>query len=210
MDTAVQGEKKTLYGCHVKASFELFRNSTPREEYKDGVLLCATIVRLRLFSLLRTPWPTLRRIALPLASTNTMPRRAATPLTLTRIPPPGPCSLPLFVVVCWRLTLSLSRIKNPLAGIPKAQLLNDVERFARDKDMPEMSDLLKKGALVAQDPASFESIEELDENEKTALRREITHKWSQPRTLYLTVILCSVGAAVQSVFSSFLKYGFDH
>jgi len=103
----------------------------------------------------------------------------------------------------------LSRIKNPLAGIPKAQLLNDVERFAAEKDMTDITDLLKKGALVAQDPASFESIEELDEDEKTALRREITHKWSQPRVLYLTVILCSIGAAVQYVFHSFLNPGFD-
>lgn len=63
--------------------------------------------------------------------------------------------------------------------------------------MTELSDLLKKGALIAQNPASFEAMDELDEDEKTALRRETTHKWSQPRTLYLTIILCSIGAAVQ-------------
>ena len=91
------------------------------------------------------------------------------------------------------------RIKNPLAGIPKAQLLSDVEQFAKEKDMTDISDLLKKGALVAQDPPSFETIKELDEDEKIALRREITHKWSQPRVLYLTIILCSIGAAVQCV-----------
>ncbi|KAF9782974.1 hypothetical protein BJ322DRAFT_1100771 [Thelephora terrestris] len=90
-----------------------------------------------------------------------------------------------------------ARIKNPLAGIPKAQLMTDVERFVEDREMADISALLKKGALVAQDPDSFESIEELDEDEKIALRREITHKWSQPRLLYVTIILCSIGAAVQ-------------
>ena len=74
--------------------------------------------------------------------------------------------------------------------------------------MSDISDLLKKGALVAQDPASFEKITELDEDEKTALRREVTHKWSQPRMLYLTIILCSIGAAVQYVRYLILSFGF--
>lgn len=107
--------------------------------------------------------------------------------------------------VCWRLTLSLSRIKNPLAGVPKAQLLSDVEQFATEKDLTDISDLLKKGALVAQDPSSFETIPELDEADRIPLRREITHKWSQPRVLYYTVILCSVGAAVQYVVNALFK-----
>ncbi|KAF9653442.1 hypothetical protein BDM02DRAFT_3182955 [Thelephora ganbajun] len=89
------------------------------------------------------------------------------------------------------------KIKNPLTGISKDQLLSDVGQFAKERDMTDILDLLKKGALVAQDPSSFETIKELDENEKISLRREITHKWSQPRVLYLTIILCSIGAAVQ-------------
>jgi hypothetical protein len=113
------------------------------------------------------------------------------------------------VVVWWQLTLPSSRIKNPLAGISKAQLLSDVEHFAKEREMTDISDLLKKGALVAQDPPSFETINELDEDDKIALRREITHKWSQPRVLYLTVILCSIGAAVQYVLRASLNFGFD-
>ena len=60
-----------------------------------------------------------------------------------------------------------------------------------------MVPLLKKGALVAQDPPAFESIAELDEVERDALRNEVLHKWRQPGALYFTVILCSIGAAVQ-------------
>lgn len=53
---------------------------------------------------------------------------------------------------------------------------------------------------MAQDPASFEDIqgeEALNEAEIYALKREITHKWSVPTTLYLTIATCSIGAAVQ-------------
>ena len=60
--------------------------------------------------------------------------------------------------------------------------------------------MLKKGALVAQDPTSFESISgefALSETEIQDLNAEITHKWRHPRTLYFTIILCSIGAAVQ-------------
>ena len=63
--------------------------------------------------------------------------------------------------------------------------------------MQDMIPLLKKGALVAQDPPAFEEIAELDEVERDALRNEVLHKWRQPFALYFTVILCSIGAAVQ-------------
>ena len=63
--------------------------------------------------------------------------------------------------------------------------------------MQDMIPLLKKGALVAQDPPAFEEIAELDEVERDALRNEVLHKWRQPVALYFTVILCSIGAAVQ-------------
>ncbi|KAH0535943.1 hypothetical protein FGG08_007163 [Glutinoglossum americanum] len=90
-----------------------------------------------------------------------------------------------------------ARIRNPLDGIPRDTLLANVEDFARERDMTDILPLLRKGALVAQDPAGFESVEELDEGERVALREEITRKWKQPWALYFTVITCSVGAAVQ-------------
>ena len=52
---------------------------------------------------------------------------------------------------------------------------------------------------MAQDPPKFESISDLEPAEREALHNEVLHKWRQPRALYLTVILCSVGAAVQYV-----------
>ncbi|KAF8636121.1 hypothetical protein AX17_003776 [Amanita inopinata Kibby_2008] len=90
-----------------------------------------------------------------------------------------------------------AKIQNPLYGIPRKKLLEQVEDFARERDMEDILPYLRKGALVAQHPQAFESIPELEEADKEVLRREVTHKWSQPRDLYLTVIICSLAAAVQ-------------
>ncbi|PFH46025.1 hypothetical protein AMATHDRAFT_156846 [Amanita thiersii Skay4041] len=90
-----------------------------------------------------------------------------------------------------------ARIQNPLHGIPRKKLLQQVEEFAREKDMEDILPELRKGALLAQNPKDFENIPELDEGDKEVIRREITHRWRQPRDLYLTVIICSLAAAVQ-------------
>ncbi|KAL8745458.1 MAG: hypothetical protein Q9190_002395 [Brigantiaea leucoxantha] len=90
-----------------------------------------------------------------------------------------------------------ARIQNPLAGLSREELFRDVEQFASETGMTDKTDLIKKGALVAQNPPAFESVAELDEEEKDALRNEVLHKWRQPGALYFTVILCSIGAAVQ-------------
>lgn len=92
-----------------------------------------------------------------------------------------------------------AKLENPLEGIPRAQLLRDAEAFAKKHGLGEHIDEFRKGALVAQDPLAFEKLDILTEEEKTQLRREITHKWSQPKTLYALVVMCSVAAAVQGV-----------
>jgi len=91
------------------------------------------------------------------------------------------------------------RIKNPLADLSQAQVLRDVEEFANQYQVTNILPELKKGALVARDPEGFESISDITESEATALRDEILHKWRQPKALYFTIILCSIGAAVQYV-----------
>lgn len=73
----------------------------------------------------------------------------------------------------------------------------DVEQFAHEKGLNDQLKLLKKGALIAQDPANFESLEQLDEHEKEFLRYEAAHRWRHPIQLYITIIVCSIGAAVQ-------------
>lgn len=63
--------------------------------------------------------------------------------------------------------------------------------------LEEHLDLLKKGAKIAKDPRFFEAIEDVTEVEKQALRNEERRQFKQPIALYITVISCSVGAAVQ-------------
>jgi hypothetical protein len=96
--------------------------------------------------------------------------------------------------------LTITRIKNPLAGIPHAVLLQNVETFAQEKGLMDHLPLLQKGALVAQNPANYEDItgqHALTAQEVDDLRDEVLHKWRQPWALYLTIFTCSIGAAVQ-------------
>ncbi|KAK4621698.1 putative polyol transporter 6 [Fulvia fulva] len=90
-----------------------------------------------------------------------------------------------------------AKVSNPLADIPYDELMRDVEVFASEKGLQEHTELLKKGALIAQDPANFENLNILDDADKEALRFEAAHKWRHPVALYFTIIVCSIGAAVQ-------------
>ncbi|KJY00629.1 MFS sugar transporter like protein [Zymoseptoria brevis] len=90
-----------------------------------------------------------------------------------------------------------AKISNPLADISYTDLMADVELFAEQKGLQDKLDLIKRGALVAQSPNDFDSLDILGEDEKEALRHEAAHKWSHPLALYFTIITCSIGAAVQ-------------
>ncbi|KEY65717.1 hypothetical protein S7711_05548 [Stachybotrys chartarum IBT 7711] len=89
-------------------------------------------------------------------------------------------------------------IRNPLKGLSREDLIENVTKFHREKGLPQdILPLLQKGALVAQNPADFENIEVLDEAEKQALREEVTKRWKHPWPLYYTIILNSIAAAIQ-------------
>jgi len=93
-----------------------------------------------------------------------------------------------------------ARIRNPLEGIPRDQLLLRAEEFCQEKGLTEHVALFRKGAIVAQNPHDYEQIsgaEALNEDEKRALKDEVEHKWRLPRKLFLTIATCSIGAAVQ-------------
>lgn len=78
--------------------------------------------------------------------------------------------------------------------------MRDVEKFAHQKGLVEQLPLLRKGALLAQDPDNYENIggdEELTWEEKNSLRMEKEHRWHMPFKLYLTIVTCAIGAAVQ-------------
>jgi len=76
-------------------------------------------------------------------------------------------------------------------------LLADVEEFAAEYQLQDILPYLRKGALVAQNPAGIDRISELDDTDRQVLREEVTHKWKHPRILYFTIILNSIAAAIQ-------------
>ena len=63
--------------------------------------------------------------------------------------------------------------------------------------MAEHADLFGRAALVAREPAEFESVTELSEEERAALVYERDHKWHGPFMLWYSIALCAVGAATQ-------------
>jgi hypothetical protein len=101
-------------------------------------------------------------------------------------------------------------LENPLAVKSREAVISDARVFAHEFGMGEDEDYFVKGALVARNPNDFEDIAELDEEDKIALREEITHKWKQPFTLYYLVgiscsvselisVMCSMAAVVQGM-----------
>ncbi|KAF5354424.1 hypothetical protein D9758_010723 [Tetrapyrgos nigripes] len=98
-----------------------------------------------------------------------------------------------------------AKLANPLAGISHDQLMADAKLFAETHGLEHLTLEFQKGALVAQDPTAFESLPMLDEEDKNVLRRELTHKWDQPKMLYYLVLLCSMAAAVQGMDESVIN-----
>ncbi|CAI7622207.1 unnamed protein product [Penicillium viridicatum] len=89
--------------------------------------------------------------------------------------------------------------ENPLVGISREQLFRDVIEFCNKYNLMDHAEVFKKGALISQNPASATSLPDLSEEEKEALERERTHRWSQPWQLYFLASMCSLAAAVQGM-----------
>jgi len=75
--------------------------------------------------------------------------------------------------------------------------MQDVDNYAATNGLQDIIPLLRKGALVAQNPHLIDSIPELEESERAALRKEVTHRWHHPKVLYFTIVLNSIAAAIQ-------------
>lgn len=95
----------------------------------------------------------------------------------------------------------VARLANPLAGISRDELEQMGESYARKHQMGDEEDIraFKKGACLAQDPGKFDSVTGLTAQEIEVLRNEITNRWSQPKLLYVVIVLCSTCAAVQGM-----------
>ncbi|ORX33819.1 hexose transport-related protein [Kockovaella imperatae] len=90
-----------------------------------------------------------------------------------------------------------AKIQNPLTGVDRAQLYKLADEFCDTHGFQDKQDLFHRAAVLAQNPNDYESLSELTEDDKYWVRREYTNKWSQTRSLYFLVIVCSIGSAVQ-------------
>ncbi|KAI9690710.1 MAG: hypothetical protein M1820_009886 [Bogoriella megaspora] len=92
-------------------------------------------------------------------------------------------------------------LANPLRFKSKEELMEMGIDYAREHALVAPDDMraFKIGAVLAAAPEKFADCPDLTEEELTVLKKEWTHKWSQPRLLYAVIILCSMCAAVQGM-----------
>lgn len=96
-----------------------------------------------------------------------------------------------------------AKLANPLAGFSRPQLEKMGRDYALEHALAEPEDIraFEIGAMLAQDPLSYDRLgtDTLTEEELSTLYKEFTNKWSQPRTLYVVIVCCSICAAVQGM-----------
>lgn len=82
---------------------------------------------------------------------------------------------------------------NPLQKLTKEKLIKSVDVYVEKHGLEEHRELFHRGAILAQtnDPSH------LPDEEKEAVEREETHKFSHPKTLYYMCIMGAISAATQ-------------
>ena len=96
-----------------------------------------------------------------------------------------------------------AKLANPLGDLTDEEVMDNAAAFAAANNLPV--EVFRRGGLVAKRPNGFEKMSILTEKDKERLRREITHPYSQTKTLYNLVIACSVAAAVQGMDESVIS-----
>lgn len=94
-----------------------------------------------------------------------------------------------------------AKLANPLAGKTHSELERLGAEYATKYHLGENEDIraFQKGACLAQDATKYSSVEGLTGLELDVLEKEFTSRWSQPRILYIVIVLCSTCAAVQGM-----------
>lgn len=99
-----------------------------------------------------------------------------------------------------RQTLN-SQLANPLAGFGREELRIKGRNYAITHSLTNEEDIkaFEIGAILAQDPERFEDFQSVSAEDMEILKKESTNRWSQPKLLYLIIVLCSTCAAVQGM-----------
>lgn len=96
-----------------------------------------------------------------------------------------------------RASIAGNIVDNPLARLSKQAAAADARSFAESNGLEAEAALFERAALVARDPTGFESLAELQDDERAALVYERDHKWHGSKMLWYSISLCAVGAATQ-------------
>ena len=75
------------------------------------------------------------------------------------------------------------------------------ETYAKKHQVGNEEDIraFRKGACLAQDPKRFRHVSGLTADEQSILQSEFENRWSQPKLMYIVIVLCSLCAAVQGM-----------
>ncbi|KAH8423707.1 uncharacterized protein LDX57_001464 [Aspergillus melleus] len=94
-----------------------------------------------------------------------------------------------------------AKLANPLAGYSHEELRKQGITFAITHQIGDEEDIraFGIGAVLAQTPEKVTNLPSMTAEELAALQKEFTNRWSQPWTMYLVIILCSLSAAVQGM-----------
>jgi hypothetical protein len=81
------------------------------------------------------------------------------------------------------------KLANPLAGLSQDRLAAMGEEYAQRNGMTSEEDVraFRLGAMIAGNMNQFDIVQGLSEHELDVLRREDTHKWSNPFMLYAVI-----------------------
>ncbi|KAF7595276.1 hypothetical protein BBP40_006776 [Aspergillus hancockii] len=94
-----------------------------------------------------------------------------------------------------------AKLANPLAGYSYDELRRQGINFAITHQIGDEDDVraFAIGAVLAQVPEKFIHVPDLMSEEAEILQKEFSNRWSQPWTMYLVIVLCSLSAAVQGM-----------
>ena len=96
-----------------------------------------------------------------------------------------------------------AKLANPLQDYSYSELRRMGRAYAYEHALAEKDDVraLEIGAMLAREPENITHVQRLGvtDEEYAVLEKELTHRWSQPWTLYLVIVLCSMCAAVQGM-----------
>jgi len=79
------------------------------------------------------------------------------------------------------------------------EVLDIAASIIQENGLEEYSDVIKRGALLANDPENWESRTDITDDEKEILRREVTHRWRQPAQMYFLAAVGAMAAVVQGM-----------